>query len=100
MKRSARRSKNELKDLVDVHFPEATRFLVIQDNLNTYNPAFLYELFKPTEAKRNLDKLDFHFTPKHGSWFNMAEIEFSILSRQCLNRYVEDEESLIQEIQS
>ena len=89
-----------MKDLVDVHFPEATRIIVIQDNLNTHNPAFLYEVFEPTEAKRILDKLDFHFTPKHGSWLNMAEIEFSILSRQCLNRYIKNEASLIQEIQS
>jgi hypothetical protein len=89
---------NCMKDLVDVHFPEVTRVHVIQDNLNTHNPAFLYEVFEPTEAKRILDKLDFHFTPKHGSWLNMAEIEFSVLSRQCLNRYIQDDVSLIQEI--
>jgi hypothetical protein len=89
-----------MKDLVDVHFPKATRVVVIQDNLNTHNPAFLYEVFEPTEAKRILGKLDFHFTPKHGSWLNMAEIEFSILSRQCLDRHIGDEASLIQEIKS
>jgi hypothetical protein len=91
---------NCMKDLVDVHFPEATRIRLIQDNLNTHNPAFLYEVFEPTEAKRILDKLEFHFTPKHGSWLNMAEIEFSILSRQCLNRRIGDEASLVQEIAS
>jgi len=87
-----------MRDLVDVHFPEATCVLVIQDNLNTHNPAFMYEVFEPAEAKRILDRLDFHFTPKHGSWLNMAEIEFSVLSRQCLDRRIEDEASLIQEI--
>ena len=89
-----------MKDLVDVHFPEAIRILVIEDNLNTHNPAFLYAIFEPAEAKRILDKLDFHFTPKHGSWLNMAEIEFSILSRQCLDRRIANEETLIQEISS
>jgi len=87
-----------MKDLVDVHFPKATRIRIIQDNLNTHNPAFLYEVFEPAEAKRILDKLDFHFTPKHGSWLNMAEIEFSVLSRQCLDRRIGDAASLSQEI--
>lgn len=87
-----------MKDLVDVHFPEAIRIVVIQDNLNTHNPAFLYDVFEPAEAKRILDKLEFHFTPKHGSWLNMAEIEFSVLARQCLDRRIGDEASLIQEI--
>ena len=87
-----------MKDLVDVHFPKATRIRVIQDNLNTHNPAFLYEVFEPAEAKRILDKLEFHFTPKHGSWLNMAEIEFSVLSRQCLDRRIGDETILMQEI--
>jgi len=89
-----------MKDLVDVHFPEATRICVIQDNLNTHNPAFLYEVFEPADAKRILDKLEFHFTPKHGSWLNMAEIEFSVLTRQCLNRRIGDEASLIRETAS
>ena len=98
--RTRRDWANCMKDLVDVHFPEATRIRLIQDNLNTHNPVFLYEVFKPTEAKRILDKLEFHFTPKHGSWLNMAEIEFSVLSRQCLNRRIGDESSLVQEINS
>jgi transposase len=89
-----------MKDLVDVHFPQATRIRVIQDNLNTHNPAFLYEVFEPAEAKRILDKLEFHYTPKHGSWLNMAEIEFSVLSRQCLDRRIPDNETLIQEIRA
>ena len=87
-----------MKDLVDVHFPEAIRIRLIQDNLNTHNPAFLYNVFEPVEAKRILDKLEFHYTPKHGSWLNMAEIEFSALSRQCLDRRIGDETTLIQEI--
>jgi hypothetical protein len=87
-----------MKDLVDLHFPEATRIRVIQDNLNTHNPAFLYQVFEPAEAKRILDKLEFHYTPKHGSWLNMAEIEFSVLSRQCLDRRIGDEAALIREI--
>jgi hypothetical protein len=87
-----------MKDLVDVHFPDATRIRLIQDNLNTHNPVFLYEVFAPAEAKRILDKLEFHFTPKHGSWLNMAEIEFSVLSRQCLDRRIGNEASLVLEI--
>jgi hypothetical protein len=89
-----------MKALVDVHFPKAIRIRIIQDNLNTHNPAFLYEVFEPAQAKRILDKLEFHYTPKHGSWLNMAEIEFSVLSRQCLDRRIADEEMLIQEIRS
>jgi len=87
-----------MQDLVDVHFPEATRIRLVQDNLNTHNPAFLYKVFEPAEAKRILDKLEFHFTPKHGSWLNIAEIEFSVLSRQCLDRRIGDEASLVHEI--
>jgi hypothetical protein len=87
-----------MKDLVDIHFPQATRIRVIQDNLNTHNPVFLYQVFEPAEAKRILDKLDFHYTPKHGSWLNMAEIEFSVLSRQCLDRRIGSENELICEI--
>lgn len=98
--RTRRDWANCMKDLVDVHFPEATCIRLIQDNLNTHNPVFLYEVFEPTEAKRILDKLEFHFTPKHGSWLNMAEIEFSVLSRQCLDRRIGDEASLVQEINS
>ena len=87
-----------MKDLVDVHFPEANRIRLIQDNLNTHNPAFLYQVFQPVEAKRIIDKLEFHFTPKHGSWLNMAETEFSVISRQCLDRRIGDEAILAQEI--
>ena len=80
------------------HFPEADFIRIVLDNLNTHNPAFLYEVFAPAEAKRILDKLVFIYTPKHGSWLNMAEIEFSVLSRQCLDRRIGDEMALADEI--
>lgn len=86
-----------MRDLVDVHFPDAEKIVVIQDQLNTHNPAALYEVFPPAEARRILERLEFHFTPKHGSWLNMAEIEFSALSRQCLDRYIPDKATLAQE---
>ena len=77
-----------MKELADVHFPHAEVIRVVLDNLNTHSPAALYEAFSPEEARRILRKLEFHFTPKHGSWLNMAEIEISILSRQCLKQRV------------
>jgi transposase len=86
-----------IRDLVDVHFPEAQVITVVQDQLNTHNPAALYEFFPPAEAKRLLDRLEFHFTPKHGSWLNMAEIELSVLSRQCLDQRIPDQAALIRE---
>ena len=75
-----------MKDLVDVHFPEAEVIRVVLDNLNTHSPAALYEVFEPQEARRIVRKLEFHYTPKHASWLNMAEIEISVLDRQCLDR--------------
>lgn len=77
-----------MKDLVDVHFPNATVIRVVLDNLNTHTPGALYEAFPPAEARRILRKLEFHHTPKHGSWLNMAEIEISILSRQVLKQRI------------
>mgnify|MGYP000182050007 CR=1 FL=1 len=87
-----------LKALVDVFCPEAIQITVVQDNLNTHSPASLYKAFEPSEARRILDKLEFCHTPKHGSWLNMAEIELSILSRQCLDRRIPDFESLEQQV--
>lgn len=87
-----------MKDLIDVYFPEAELIRVVQDNLNTHRPAALYEAFKPAEAKRILDRLDFHYTPKHGSWLNMVEIEIAILKKQCLDRRIPDEGTLRREI--
>jgi transposase len=77
-----------MHDLVHLHFPDAERCVVVQDQLNTHTPAALYEVFEPALARSILDRLEFHFTPKHGSWLNMAEIEFSVLSRQCLDGYI------------
>lgn len=87
-----------MKQLVDEFYPDAFRIRVVEDNLNTHNPAALYEVFEPKEAKRLLDRLEFHYTPKHGSWLNMAEIEFSVLSRQCLDQRIPDETKLQREV--
>jgi hypothetical protein len=88
---------HQIKDLVDVRYPEAERIVLVMDNLNTHSPASLYEVFPPAEAKRLADKLEIHYTPKHGSWLNMAEIELSVLSRQCLDRRVPDMATLAAE---
>lgn len=77
-----------MKELVDMHFPYAEVIRVVLDNLNTHTPAALYDAFSPHEARRILRKLEFHFTPTHGSWLNMAEIEISIISRQCLKQRI------------
>jgi hypothetical protein len=87
-----------MRDLVDVHFPDADVIVVVMDNLNTHKLASLYEAFPPAEARRIAEKLEIHYTPKHGSWLNMAEIELSILSRQCLNRRIPDQLTLRREI--
>ena len=89
---------HQMKYLVDVIFPQALKITVVEDNLNIHTPASLYKAFKPAEAKRILDKLEFHHTPKHGSWLNMAEIELSALARQCLDYRIPDRETLQQEI--
>jgi hypothetical protein len=87
-----------IKELVDVRYPAAERIVLVMDNLNTHSPASLYEAFPPTEAKRLADKLEIHYTPKHGSWLNMAEIELSILGRQCLDRRLPDFAALEAEV--
>ncbi len=79
-----------VRELVDVHYPTAERLVLVMDQLNTHSPASLYEAFPPAEAKRLANKLEIHHTPKHGSWLNMAEIELSVLARQCLNRRLDD----------
>lgn len=89
---------HQIQYLVDVLYPRAERITLVMDNLNTHTGASLYKAFPPEQAKRILDKLDIHYTPKHGSWLNMAEIELSILSRQCLDRRLPDPETLIREI--
>ena len=90
----------QMQRLVDEHYPEAEVIRVVMDNLNTHKPASLYEAFEPAEARRILKKLEFHYTPKHGSWLNMAEIELSILSRECLDRRIADEGTLKDEIKA
>jgi hypothetical protein len=87
-----------LQHLVDCDYPEARKITVVQDNLNTHSPASLYKAFAPAEARRILDLLEFCHTPKHGSWLNMAEIELSVLSRQCLDRRIPDFAALESEV--
>lgn len=87
-----------IKDIVDIHYPEAAKITVIMDNLNTHRPSSLYQAFSPEEARRLLNKLEFHYTPKHGSWLNMAEIEFSVLKRQCLDCRIPDQATLKQKV--
>lgn len=89
-----------IKDLVDVRHPTADKIVLVMDQLNTHSPASLYEAFGPEEAKRLSDKLEIHHTPKHGSWLNIAEIELSVLSRQCLDRRIADIDTLKQEVQA
>lgn len=87
-----------VKDLVDMRYPEAKRIILVADNLNTHTPAALYEVFAPEEAKRLVDRLEIHYTPEHGSWLNIAEIELSVLSRQCLQRRIPDVAMLRSEV--
>lgn len=89
---------HQIQHLVDGLYPQAERITLVMDNLNTHTGASLYKAFSPEQARRILDKLDIHYTPKHGSWLNMAEIELSILSRQCLDRRLPDQETLKQEV--
>lgn len=84
-----------VRDLVDVHFPEAQTIRLVVDNLNTHSKASLYAHFTPTEAHRIAKRLEFHYTPRHGSWLNMAEIELSVLGRQCLDQRIPNRERLI-----
>ena len=87
-----------VKELVDVHYPDAEAIVLVLDNLNTHTPASLYEAFPPGEAKRLADKLEIHYTPKHGSWLNMAEIELGVLAAQCLDRRLPDRAALEREV--
>jgi hypothetical protein len=87
-----------IKELVDGHYPDAERVVLVLDQLNTHSPASLYAAFPPAEAKRLADKLEIHYTPKHGSWLNMAELELSVLQRQCLDRRLGDRPTLEREV--
>lgn len=86
-----------MRDLVDSYFPEAEKIVVVLDNLSTHTPAALYSAFAPAEAQRIWDRLEVHYTPKHDSWLNMAQIALSVLARQCLNRRIPNQERLIRE---
>ena len=88
----------QMRWLVDIAYPEAEKIRVVLDNLNTHRPASLYQTFEPKEARRVIKRLEFHYTPKHGSWLNMAEIEFSVFGKQCLARRIADEGALKREI--
>jgi len=88
----------QMKDLVDIYCREADVIRLVVDNLNIHNPAALYEVFEPSEARRIIQKLEFHYTPKHASWLNQVEIELSVLSRQCLERRIPEVEILKSEI--
>ena len=87
-----------IKYVEDVCYPDAESIVLVMDNLNTHSPASLYETFPPEEAKRLLHRLEIHYTPKHASWLNMAEIELSVLSRQCLDRRIPDKATLTKEV--
>jgi hypothetical protein len=88
----------EIKNLLDHHYPNAEKVILVMDNLNTHSGASLYEAFPPDEARRLLDRLEIHYTPKHGSWLNIAEIELRIVSTQCLNRRIPDKKTLKREL--
>jgi hypothetical protein len=87
-----------LKEVADELFPDAKKIVLVQDNLNTHKPASLYEAFPPEEARRLFERFEWHYSPTHGSWLNMAETELSVLSRQCLNRRIPDKKTLTDEI--
>src|SRR6266436_1778207 len=87
-----------VRELVDMHCPQAKRMRLVQDNLNTHDGASLYETFSPAEARRILDKIEFHYTPKHGSWLNMAETEINIMHSQCLNRRLDSQPRIAAEV--
>ena len=87
-----------LKDLSDTHFPQASKIVLVQDNLNIHKPASLYEAFPPAEARRLVERFEWHYTPKHGSWLDMAESELSVLSTQCLDRRIPDKQMLVEEV--
>lgn len=97
-----RRTKTDfaevIRQLVDDHFPQADKIVLVMDNLNTHKPASLYEAFPPAEARRLIEKLEIHYTPKHGSWLDMAETELSILTKQCLDRRIPDAQTLVREV--
>jgi DDE superfamily endonuclease len=97
-RRTARDFAHAIRELVDRHFPAAERIVLVLDQLNTHTPAALYQAFPPAEAWRILERLEWHYTPTHGSWLNMAELELSALARQCLARRIPDQTTLATEV--
>jgi hypothetical protein len=87
-----------LRDLADIHFPQAEKIVLVQDNLNTHSPASLYEAFEPAQARRIIERFEWHYTPKHGSWLNLAESELAVLSSQCLHRRIPDAATRAREV--
>ena len=87
-----------LKELSDIHFASAAKIVLLQDNLNTHAPSSLYEAFPPAEARRLVERFEWHYTPKHGSWLNLAESELAVLSGQCLDRRIDDRATLTREV--
>ena len=87
-----------LKDLSDKHFPNVSQIMLVQDNLNTHKPASLYEAFPAAEARRLVERFEWHYTPKHGSWLDMAESELGVVSSQCLDRRIPEKQTLIEEV--
>lgn len=88
----------EIKYLVDVMYPNAEKIVLVMDNLNTHKPASLYKKYPPEEARRIIKKLEIHYTPKHGSWLDIAEIELNVMTRQCLSRRIESIDKLRSEL--
>jgi len=89
---------HQIKELLDVHYPDVKKVVLVMDNLNTHSGASLYAAFPPGEARRLFERLEIHYTPKHGSWLNIAEIELRVLTGQCLNRRIPDKRTLEREI--
>ena len=87
-----------VKQLVDEDYPHKERIVLVMDNLNTHHPSSLYEAFEPAEARRIAERLEIHYTPKHGSWLDMAEIEIGVMARQCLDRRIPDQSALRREV--
>ena len=101
---TARRTKKDwasfIEELLTVHYPKASKVILVMDNLNTHSPSSLYETFPPAKAKGLLDRLEIHYTPKHASWLNIAEIELSVLARQGLEHNIATVDDLCEQVQS
>jgi len=99
-RRTKRDWARRVRELVDVHYPQARRIHLVLDNLNTHTGASLYQTFPPEEARRILEKLKFHYTPKHASWLNMAEIEINVMNKQCLDRRINDSDTMGRQVEA